>query len=181
MVVSNLPCCVYYIFCFFNINPVLIQSAQQVTFFTNSSYFNCFLNYPGGMAEYCGSFIGAIYGIRFWGSLVAFAMIILLMAMFYLILSKTYKGKLSFLWMAIPAFLMLSLMQDYYFPPSIFIKVLFLLVFVYSTVSFNYNQYIKLLIVLIFSLLTYYALGSAILVVYLISILFFDVVIQNNI
>ncbi|HOT15238.1 MAG TPA: DUF6057 family protein [Bacteroidales bacterium] len=163
-------------FIFFNINPIFIHSAQQTSFYINSSYFDNFLNYPGAIAEYCGSFIGSIYGIPFWGSLVAFAMIILSMIMFYLILSKIYKEKLSFLWMAIPAFLMLSLMQDYYFPPSVFVKAFFLLVFVYFSASFNFNQYVKLFLILILSLSIYYTLGSTILVIYLISILCLDVV-----
>jgi len=60
----------YYFYTWIVIEPALYYSWQQPVFYFGASFFNEFLNFPGGLGEYAGAFLSQLYYIPWLGALV---------------------------------------------------------------------------------------------------------------
>ena len=60
----------FYLYFWLWIQPVLFYQSQQPVFFFDSRFFNSFLSYPGGLAEYAGAFLSQLYYFSWAGALL---------------------------------------------------------------------------------------------------------------
>lgn len=80
----------FFLYVWLIINPVLYYQAQQPVFFFNTSFFNEYLGYPGGIIEYISSFLSQFYFFSFWG-----AFVVTIIALLISLLSKDILKSVS--------------------------------------------------------------------------------------
>ncbi len=136
---------------FLVINPVLHYSEQQIAWLNGNHFFNYYLTFPGGLAEYFTLFISQLFYSKWAGSVVVaiipWLIAVLLAKITFL---KTKSIFLPVLFFPLIQVSVLSLMSDHLFNFSmvinLFIVSLFLFCCFYAEVKFKLNLYFSLIL-----------------------------------
>lgn len=157
------------------IQPVYIYNAQQPAFLSTYEFLNYYLKFPGGVAIYIGNFLSQFNYWNFTGSLVFVALSGLLALLGHFVFRKFINTGNGFLWMFFPVILAYSVIQDYYFPISVFVKVLFVFIFTVIYLPLIKKIIISAIYLVISGILLYFSMGSEALLVYSLTLIILSV------
>jgi tetratricopeptide (TPR) repeat protein len=153
------------------IQPELHFHFQQPPFLTNLDFFVQYLNYPGGIAEYLAAFFMQFFYYSGIGALVIMFIGCVIIFTGYKIF-EIFEGTGNSFWaIFVPFALFISLLNNYFFPFSIAVKItlvfcaVWLFILLIRKYSFTYIIYILLAIIV------YYVSGSGALLVFSLSAL----------
>ncbi len=153
-----------------NIQPLLIFHAQQPPFLLNKVFFMQYTDYPGGIGEYLGNLFSQTLNHPFWGSLYLTVILFILTLLTRLALKWSKLTEGGFFWMFIPIIPALMLFQNYLFPQYVIIKFLLAVTFLCLYFKIAQNALLKYSLLIIFSIILYYAAGSTAFLIFLSSI-----------
>ena len=139
--------CVYYLYIWLYINPILYYQNQKPVFLIDERFFNQFFSYPGGLTEYLSAFISQFYLYPWIGALLIVVIIwFITILTSSLIKSISEKSELQFI-QFIPALLLLALYSSYDYSLSISLGLLIALFFTFLYIKFSpENKILRLLI-----------------------------------
>ncbi len=143
------------------INPLLYYQNQEPIFFSDSRFFQKFLNYPGGLAEYASAFLSQFYYIPWAGALIVVLLFIFISLTVLGILKKLGLKQPMMIANLIPAALLLVLHNDYDHKLAVTLSLLITLIFTYLFLSFNFQKLIpRLLVFILAAVLLHYIVGG---------------------
>jgi hypothetical protein len=148
------------------IQPELHCHVQQPSFMADSGFFITFLKFPGGISKYIAGFLTQLFYYEWAGPLVIVAFGLLLMLSCYLFINTLDKSEYTHSLMYVPVILLTALLNNYYFPFAVAIRILFVL---QASCLFAYLLKRKVNYLFAFALLAlpvYYLAGSGSLFVF---------------
>lgn len=150
------------------INPELHYYLQQSAFLTTSTFFEDFIRYPGGIADYFSEFIAQFFYYKAFGSLliVLIAALSGLMAI-NVVQRLTGKAELSFSIFAFILLLSVLVQMNYYFPYYAIIRLFLTFGFVWALTFLSRKfQRLSPYMGFILAILLFYMAGGAALIVF---------------
>jgi uncharacterized membrane protein len=141
------------------VRPELHFHLQQPAFLNHSDFFQKYLNYPGGLAEYVGSFLSQFFYYNGLGSLIILCIGVLIAILHVAGLNKTGLGKVSFSVFFITLASYVALFNNYYFPFSTALKFLFTFFMFWIWMNFKTST-VRYTVWVAAGILTYYVAGS---------------------
>jgi len=142
------------------IRPELIFHNQQSGFLRDSIFFSSYLQHPGGLTEYAAAFIAQSFVDNGFGSVVIVTLLFFLIVGSSILLKSIKNNCLYILASYTPAVILVSLIQDYSFPLSVALGVLFSLGFSILVSIFFSSSFLIVIILFLFYPLVYYVSGS---------------------
>ncbi|MBN2103478.1 hypothetical protein JW835_05495 [bacterium] len=143
------------------INPQLIYQAQEPPFFTDSSFLQQHLTYPGGLADYLGAFLTQCFYYDWIGSIVLAGIVLLVCLVTYGLLRK---WAVSFPWIllcCLPGAFLLALHIQFQHPLSSTLALLLCLTGVWIQQYFqNKPTWLNVLIFFILGSAVFYLAGG---------------------
>ncbi len=161
-----------FLYIVFIIQPELIFHHVQPPFIASNEFFRPFLKYPGGPAELLANLMMQSFYFKIAGTVVFFAIVILIGWLFYLLMQSVFKSRLNRIWALIPIILTVELAGNYNFPFSVVISFAFLLSVLVLLAKVGKGIISTLLIYTIGAIAIYYFAGSGYLILFSISALF---------
>lgn len=155
------------------IRPELHYFLQQSAFLTDSSFFQGFARYPGGLSDYLSEFISQFFFFNTFGSFLI-VLVASVMGMIAVNLTRRIAGnvELRFGIFAIVLLLSIVLQSDYHYPfyASVRLLVAFGLIWIYAILFPKIGQW-RYLLAFILVLLAFYLAGGAALFVFTTSLI----------
>jgi hypothetical protein len=164
------------------INPELHYFIQQSAFLTDPLFFQSFVRYPGGIADYISAFVAQFFYFKVFGSfLIVLAASLLGMIAIKLIQRIAGKIKLNFGVFALFILLSILVQCNYYYPFYASIRLLIASVFtwIFSVLILRFPN-IRLFISFLMAILLFYLAGGAALFVFAVSIILIQVRFSNS-
>lgn len=150
------------------IRPELHYFLQQSAFLTDSSFFQGFARYPGGLSDYLSEFISQFFFFNAFGSLLI-VLVASAMGMIAVNLTRRIAGNVELHFGIFAAILLLSivLQSDYHYPfyASVRLLVTFGLIWIYAILFSKMGQW-RPLLAFIMTILAFYLAGGAALFVF---------------
>jgi hypothetical protein len=165
-----------YLYVFQFINPELHYHAQQPPFQETMYFFNNYLTFPGGLAEYFSTFLAQFFYFGWLGStiIVVFGLLIILLT--YNILRTFECLKVTCYALSLAAStIFIALLNNYYFPLSIALKILLVYSCIYLFLQFSTKSIHRIIAYLIVSILLYYIAGGGALIMFSISLMILSI------
>ncbi len=119
----------FYLYVWLRIDPGLINQYQDTLFLFDSTFFNQFLQYPGGLIDYASAFLSQFFIYPWLGAFIITLLAGGLYFLTYRIIRSLCDFPNSFLVPFIPVLLILVLHSDYAHPLSVDLGLLFALGF----------------------------------------------------
>jgi hypothetical protein len=170
--IITLPASIF-LYAYFVINPELIYHTQQPAFLANKSFFNQFLNYPGGIAEYIGLLISQLLYSRLSGSLtimlISFVFILLVRCIISPVLDYSIAGLIQVLYL----FVFIPLLNNYYFPVPVIVQSLLTLTALALVINSTRKGVFYYLLLVAWQIALYYCAGIGALALYTIAVIVF--------
>ncbi|MCX7985620.1 MAG: DUF6057 family protein, partial [Bacteroidales bacterium] len=155
------------------IRPELIYHLQQPPFYKMKTFFEQYVDYPGGLAEYFGNLLAQLLHANLSGSLLLVFSLLLFMLSTRYIFSKTSAGGDGMFWMIFPAIPAIILFQNYYFPYFVFLKILFALLVLVIFISLGRRKWSLVTILLLSIFILYYCAGATSMLIYLAGVILY--------
>lgn len=148
------------------IQPELHYHVQQPSFMADSGFFVTFLKFPGGMSKYIAGFLAQLFYYEWAGPLVIVAFGLLLMLSCYLFINTLDKSEYTHYLIYVPVILLTALLNNYYFPFAVAIRVLFVLLASCLLVYLLKKKVSYMAAFAVLAMLLYYLAGSGSLFVF---------------
>jgi len=162
------------------IEPVLNYYCRQPVFFFGSRFFEQFLEYPGGLIEYAGSFLSQFFTDNWTGALiVSFAAFVLFCAtrMIRRFFIDSYSLRF-FDWL--PCLLLFSIHGRYYHPLAVTLGFIFTIgMFIVYLRSAGLRPWQRFVLFALFSMVVYYHAGGHLLLFALLCALY-EILVQRH-
>ncbi len=131
---------------FLLINPVLLYSEQQIAWLNGIHFFNYYLTFPGGLAEYFTLFISQFFYSKLIGAIIiALIPLLTVILLFKSLILRLKTIFLPVLFLPLLQVLILSLTTDYLFNFSVVINLFFVSLFLfccfYAETKFKINLF----------------------------------------
>jgi hypothetical protein len=162
---STLTICIF-LYLKVALRPELIYHAQQPPFLFDSDFFSAFTAYAGGLSKYTANFLMQFFFYLWAGPFILLAISLLLLLSGSGIARLLGESNQPGFLMAIPFILSIALINNYYFPYVVIIRVLMVFMAVWL---FGYLVKKKIHTIAVFSplaLVVYYLAGSGPVVVF---------------
>lgn len=156
----------------FFIQPELIFHHVQPPFLFSNLFYLPFLKYPGGPAELIANLILQSFYYNLVGSVVFFTIAFLVYRLMLKLLNSAFKSDLNPVWSLLPFSLSIILTNNYNFPFSIIVSVLFLLLCLLTLTKTAKNILSVFSIFTIGAVAIYWFAGSGYLLVFAAASLF---------
>ena len=153
------------------INPQLHYFLQQSAFLTNSTFFESFTKYPGGIADYVSEFISQFFYYRIAGSFLII-LVAALLGFIAIRLIERLSGSRKYNFMVFGLLLMLSvvLQCNYYYPFYANIRLLITVAFIWLfSIMLSKYSHLRYYIICILAILLFYLAGGASLITFAIA------------
>ncbi len=164
------------------INPELYYFIQQSAFLTDPLYFQSFVRYPGGIADYVSAFVAQFFYFKVFGSFLI-VLVASLLGIIAINLVQRISGKIKLNFGIFALLLLLSILVqcNYYYPFYASIRLLiasvFIWIFTFLILKFPHiRQYICFLMAVIL----FYLAGGAALFVFAVSIILIQIRFSQN-
>lgn len=151
---------------FKTIEPKLIFHHLQPPFILASDFIHPYLKYPGGIAQLAATFIMQAFYYKYFGTIVLFAVALVFYCFVFLLINKIHKNKLNLALSFAPFLLSIVMANNYNFPYSVIVSVVFVLLFLLVLLLFKKGFLGFLFSYIIGALLIYYVAGSGYLMLF---------------
>jgi hypothetical protein len=163
------------------IHPELYYHFQQPPFIADIKFFSSFLPFPGGISQYLSDFISQFFYFEWIGSLVML-FTGLLMLFSGLSIFNSYKAhNFSYFWMFIPFILFISVINNYFLPFVVVIKILMIFLVTLLYRFLNKKKMNSFILFIILVPLIYYIAGSGPLMIFSATILISEIIDSDKI
>lgn len=150
-----------FLYVWLKINPLLYYQNQEPIFFSGSRFFQKFLSYPGGLAEYVSAFLSQFYYIPWAGALVVILLLIFISITTVGLFKKLGLKQPVIIAHLIPAAFLLILHNYYDHDLIITFNLLISLMATFLFLAFNFQKPIlRLLVFTLSAVLLHYLLAG---------------------
>ncbi|MFA9392055.1 MAG: DUF6057 family protein [Prolixibacteraceae bacterium] len=174
-ILYGIPFVTYLVIFFFYIlnyiQPSLYFHHVQAPFVWCNEFLNEFFTYPGGIAELVADLLMQTFYYKYLGTTVFFVTMVVLWYLVFALLNLVQKNKSNAFWALLPAALAIMLSNNYNFPFSVPISVIFVLIWLVLFAKVGNNLIKGILFFLLGAISTYYLAGSAYLLLFSLSVL----------
>lgn len=162
-----------FLFCLFAVDTSLHYHYQQIAWQTGNLFFNYYISFPGGFAEYLTLFISQFFVFNIVGSgLVALSGFLISMFIFKSVYTKIQKFNLMFFVVPVIQIIMLAVMFDYQYNFSITVNLLVISIFLFlnNTIDRRTGSILSFHTIII-GILIYYISGGMYFLIFMFSAL----------
>lgn len=161
------------------IRPAFYFHHAQPPFLLRLDFIREYLQYPGGVSELIASFLMQSFHNRFLGPVILFLTAFVPLWLTVLLLNTVYKDPVNIILALFPFSLVILLTNNYNFPISVVISLIFVLLFTLLPARTDRGIPIKLILFTIGAVIIYYLSGSGFLILFGITTLFFTVYLHS--
>lgn len=168
-----------YIYAIKIIQPELHYHLKQPPFLANMNFFSEYISYPGGLIEYCATFLYQFFYFGWVGSIIILFTGLAFLYFSFLIFKKFELDKLVFFWIFLPFILLIALFNNYYFTYSSALEILFsyFAIWLFSISIKKINIYVSYLLI---GIICYYIAGSGSFMVYSVTAIVFTLFVKGS-
>jgi hypothetical protein len=160
-----------FVYLFSGLHTFLLYHKQQPPFLAGYDFFVQFLSHPGGICDYIATCLGQLLSVSWLGSILLTILIFVLIVLTDNISKAFGRFSGNLLFLLLPISLLISLLNDYNFPISIIVQLLFL--FFSVGLLFHFSKTLKYHLYIIFDILMsitlYCVAGTAVFMVFLLG------------